>query len=76
MTRAVLAMLQGRILDGFLFNPLAGVVFAGLLVYSVGKFIFKKTLHVEATPGQRRALWIVCTFLVIGNWIYLIVSGK
>ncbi len=70
-TRAVMAALDGRVVDAIVLNPLvaAAAVAAGawLLLRVLGR-----RLAVDLTPRHRAALWTLAGVLAAANWIWVI----
>jgi hypothetical protein len=80
-TRTFIAIAHGRWIEGFAWNPLAGVFFAGLafyVAYSAIVLAFRRPrLRVEFTSARERIVLIaVLAAAVMVNWAFVIRAGK
>jgi len=72
-TRGVLALVAGRPLEMWLFNPLLFTLlgfWAAAVILRVG---LARAVRVELPRGQRRIAWAGFFLLLAANWAYLIV---
>ncbi len=71
-TRAAFAVVDGRLLDAVLFNPLvtvAVVLGAAWLVMRVG---FARQVAINLPPRARVPVWAALAALLGANWVYVI----
>lgn len=71
-TRMLTALLQGHLLESFLYNPfmfITGMVVVVLLLLRVG---FSRVIYREVSPGIRRFFLAVLLLLFLLNWFYLL----
>ncbi len=73
-TRATMALAGGAPGDAFLWNPLAVLIHAGLLVTGIALALGLRPPWLA--PGRSPAALRVLLVLVAGNWAYLIVVGR
>src|SRR5690606_1481945 len=75
-TRALMAILDGRPLDAFLFNPLMFVLgLATALILGV-RLIWGKQLLLQLSAPQKNGAWVVAVVVFFFNWGYVIVSHQ
>ena len=72
-TRGSLSFLDGRILQGWLYNPLLfsllGIFFL-LLVY---RLLFARSIRIKLTKRERSLAWVTAIVLFVANWMYVII---
>jgi len=72
MTRGVLKILEGRLITGWLKNPLMFTLLGGLTIDTLGRVLLARKVELNLTRGQRRlVLWAFLAALLL-NWAYLI----
>lgn len=78
-SRMIAALVQGRVAEAFMWNPLA---FAGVLAVAVWatastlRLLFSLPVwRVVLESGEALAIRIAAVMLIAGNWIYLIWRG-
>lgn len=71
-TRGVLSLLGGDVAGAFAFNPLVLVVLSAAGVALLLRAVTARSLHVEASPTQRRLGLALAAALVLANWVYVI----
>ncbi len=72
-SRAFLNLLDGRLLDAFLLNPLLMALEILFLLWLCARLVFARKLSLKLSPVERRAAWAIGGALFVLNWIYLIV---
>ncbi|SRR6266540_2487823 len=74
-TRALLAILEGRLLSAFAWNPLL----AALLIIFPARLLVRVSLgrsfRLELSPRERKALPAAVVLLTVLDWIYLFARG-
>ena len=78
-TRAVTALVTGRVLLAVKYNPLALVIFA-LFIWSMISYLFivvpfKRRIVLVVTKKQRRVFWLVVLMAFFANWAYVFYAG-
>ena len=73
MTRAAQSVLAGRILQGWLYNPLVSSFMAMLAATVLLRALFARRMELNLSKRQTKAAWIIIAALFTANWIYLIV---
>lgn len=71
-TRGVLAALEGRPLDAWLWNPLVfsvASIVAGLLLLRV---VAQRRVVLELSAHGRRWAWAAAALTLLANWLYLL----
>ena len=74
-TRGVLAILGGRPLEGFLFNPLLFAVLAAMAAYMLFRLATGKAIRLEASKRERLVLAGLFIAMLVLNWACLVVRG-
>jgi len=71
-TRAFLSVLDGRLLDAFLLNPLLMLFEILALVWLAAKLVLGRRLSLRLSPVERRVTWAALALVFFLNWAYLI----
>jgi hypothetical protein len=74
-TRGTMAMLDGDPIQGFLCNPLLFALLAAFAANLLLRLIFARSVRLEASGRERKALWLIFLALIGLNWAYLIHRG-
>jgi len=72
-TRGALNLLQGRLFEAWLCNPLLYsvlVLFAGFVLL---RLIFGRTIRIYLSRAERMIAWILALVLFVANWVYVII---
>ncbi len=72
LTRAFLAVSQGRILQGLLYNPSMLLLTLGIVVQQSAVLCCKRSLVLNAKPWERKLLLSLFAVLFSLNWLYVI----
>ena len=75
-TRALLALIEGRPVEGLLRNPLLVLGGALALAWLLLRVGFAKSPSFELSPWERRATWAALALLIALNWAYVIWRGN
>jgi len=71
-TRAFLSVLDGRLLDAFLLNPLLMLFEILALVWLAAKLVLGRRLSLRLSQLERRVTWAVLALVFFLHWAYLI----
>ena len=71
-TRGGLLVLQGRILQAWLYNPLLFSALGVYCVLSAIRVIFARSVRIHLTPAERTITRITVVILFFVNWAYVI----
>ena len=75
-TRSALSFLSGDPAAAFAYNPLvfaaAAMMFAALLV----RLVYARQVRFYIRRRQRIGVWVVLAAVLLGNWVYLICTGR
>ncbi len=71
-TRGSLAVLQGRIIEGWLYNPLLLSVFGICLLLLAVRLCFRRKLQLQLSRVERIIAWAFLAVLFAANWLYVI----
>jgi hypothetical protein len=71
-TRAGLAIMEGRVLDALLLNPLivsAGAIVASVLVF---RLVTSRQVLLDVGPREKIVLWTLAAVAFLANWAHVI----
>jgi hypothetical protein len=70
-----MAALDGDLISALKWNPLMFVVTILALVYMILQLVFRRTIALEGTRRERRAVFFGFLLLLLINWIYILNRG-
>jgi hypothetical protein len=73
LTRGGLHLLQGHFAQAWLCNPLLFSLGAWCLIIIFLRVIFARSLRIRLSNSHRLFAWILVAFLVLANWLYVII---
>ena len=73
-SRAALAVVQGRLLEAIVLNPLVTVAGALAIAWLAVRVGFGRRIEIDLTPRQRMLAWVVIGALLGANWVYVILG--
>jgi len=71
-SRGMLSLLQGNVLQAWLYNPLLFSVLGLFFILTAVRLLFGRQLQLKPQPGERPLAWIGAIGLVLANWVYII----
>jgi len=71
-TRGVLNLLQGRLLQAWLCNPLLYSVLGLFFAATVMRVLLGRSVRIHLGRAERIVAWIVAIVLFVANWAYII----
>ena len=75
-TRMLFHMIEGRVLEAFLLNPLLFVAGASFVVWMVAKLVFARSVSLECSRAEQRCIVAALAVTFATNWAYLIAAGR
>ncbi len=72
-TRGALNLLQGRIVEAWLYNPLLYSTLALFAGFVLLRLVFGRAIRIDMSRTERMIVWILAFVLFIANWAYVIV---
>lgn len=77
-TRAAFQFLHGHFIASWLFNPLAFLLFCGLIVFDLYALAVLATraprIRIRLSPAERNLARAAAALLLGGNWLYLLTA--
>ena len=71
-TRGMVHILSGRLVGGWLCNPLLFAVLGSFLMWLVVRVVFAREVHINMTAVEQRIAWLLAVGLILANWAYVI----
>jgi len=75
-TRGLLVLVNGNIIQCWLYNPLLFSLLAFSLIFLIMRVLFARTVQIILTPSERKLGWFLALILFIANWAYIIFYVK
>ena len=73
LTRGTLAILDGQLVSGFLYNPLLFSVLAIFSAAVLGRIVFARAVRIRLSPKGRVIAWLLAVALCLANWAYVVI---
>ena len=73
LTRGGLHLLQGHLAQAWLCNPLLFSLGVLCLIVILLRAIFARSLRIRLSTAHRRIAWPLVAFLLLANWLYVII---
>jgi len=71
-TRGAIALLNGNVVQAWLFNPLLYLVLGLFFAAVVIRIIWARGIRISLTGKERLAAWVLAGTLFFANWAYVI----
>jgi hypothetical protein len=71
-TRGALNLLEGKIIQVWLCNPLLYSVLGVFAVSIAARLFLARSVRVHLSRAERTLAWIVAMVLFLANWVYVI----
>lgn len=71
-TRGAISLLQGHIVQAWLYNPLLYLTIALVFAVAAVRIISARGVRINMTGRERSAAWISAGLLFFANWLYVI----
>ncbi len=80
LTRSVISLLHGNIIQAVLYNPFFFIGFLLLILFTIAgiliRFIFKIKIKIDLNRIEKISIVLILIILLLANWIYLIIDKR